>query len=302
MAQHELVSVVIATRNRPEMLRAAIAAVRDQTYAGPIEILVVFDQTPADHTLAEVGEDRTVVVLENLERTPGLAGARNTGILAAQGEYVAFCDDDDVWLPAKLQRQLELIGSALTSVTGIEIEYGDHRARRIPDAATFTMRNLIRDRLMEAHPSTVLIRRSALLGPVGLVDEDLPKSYAEDFDFIIRALQAGGVSIVEEALVIVRWGQSMFSRDWGTIVAAIDYLIDKHAVIREDRRALARLYGRRSFANAALGNRREAMRDVGRAARNWPLEKRILVTVPVACGFVSANTMLDAAHKRGRGI
>lgn len=302
MAQDELVSVVIATRDRPEMLRAAIAAVRDQTYGGPVEILVVFDQTPPDPSLEASSGDRRVHVLENLERTPGLAGARNTGILAARGEFVAFCDDDDLWLPEKLERQISRIGTALTSVTGIDIEYGDHRARRIPDADTFTMQNLIRDRLMEAHPSTVLIRRSALLGPIGLVDEDLPKSYAEDFDFIIRALQAGDVSIVEESLVIVRWGQSMFSRDWGTIVAAVDYLIDKHEVIREDRRALARLYGRRGFANAALGNRREALRDAVRAAQNWPLEKRILVTVPVACGFVSATTMLDAAHRRGRGI
>jgi glycosyltransferase involved in cell wall biosynthesis len=243
-----------------------------------------------------------VIVMSNTERTPGLAGARNTGILAAQGEYVAFCDDDDLWLPTKLEKQVESIGVALTSVTGILVDFADTRTERIPNAEAFTLDNLVRDRIMEAHPSTVMVRRESLLGPVGLVDEELPKSYAEDFDFIIRALQAGPVSVVEEPLVIVRWGQSMFSRDWGTIVAAIDYLIQKHEVIRSDRRAMARLYGRRGFANAALGHRGEAFGDAWRAARYWPLEKRVLVTVPVASGIVSAPKMLEIAHRRGRGI
>lgn len=302
MTDLPLISVVIATRDRPEMLRAAIDAVVAQTYAGAIEIIVVFDQTDPDRSIAVDGDQRRVLVLSNTERTPGLAGARNTGILAAAGDYVAFCDDDDIWLPSKLDAQIRQIGSALTSVTGIIVDFDGTQTERVPDAAAFTLHNVVRDRLMEAHPSTVMVRREALLGPVGLVDEELPKSYAEDFDFIIRALQAGEVSVVEEPLVLVRWGQSMFSRDWGTIVAAVDYLIAKHAVIRADRRAMARLYGRRGFANAALGHRAEAFRDVWRTATHWPFEKRILVVVPVAIGVVSAPRMLEIAHRRGRGI
>lgn len=244
MTELPLISVVIATRNRPEMLRAAIDAVGEQTYAGPIETLVVFDQTEPDPTIARDDPRRRVVVLANTDRTPGLAGARNTGILAATGEFVAFCDDDDLWLPTKLDAQIRHIGDALTSVTGIVVDFDGTRTERIPDAAGFTLDNLVRDRIMEAHPSTVMVRRDALLGPIGLVDEELPKSYAEDFDFIIRALQAGGVSVVAEPLVIVRWGNSMFSRDWATIVAAVDYFIGKYVVIRADRRAFVRLYGR----------------------------------------------------------
>jgi hypothetical protein len=73
-------------------------------------------------------------------------------------------------------------------------------------------------------------------------------------------------------------------------------------VIRADRRALARLYGRRGFANAALGNRGEAFHDAWRTARRWPFEKRVLVIIPVACGLISAPKMLELAHMRGRGI
>lgn len=297
-----LVSVVIATRNRPEMLRAAVAAVVAQTYPGPIECLVVFDQADPDLTIASSDERRPVRVLRNDQRAPGLAGARNTGILAATGGFVAFCDDDDVWRPTKIERQVASIGDALTSVTGIVIDYGGRQSERVPDAATFSLENLVRNRLMEAHPSTVMMRRDAILDQIGLVDEVLPGSYGEDFDFIIRAAQAGAVAVVEEPLVVVRWGQSMFSRDWGTIVAAIDYLIDKHEVFRRDRKALARLYGRRGFAVAALGRTREALGDAWRTLKLSPTEKRAYVTMLVACRLVSAPRLLDLAHRRGHGI
>lgn len=296
------ISVVIPTRNRPELLRVALQSFADQSYSGPIEVLVVFDKSEPDYTLESFDPSRTVRVLVNDSRSPGLAGARNTGILAAQGEFVAFCDDDDAWRPTKLQRQIDSIGDALTSVTGITINYGDSQADRIPDPETFTLENLVRHRLMAAHPSSVLIRRRALLEQVGLVDEALPGSYGEDFDFIIRALQAGPVSVVPEPLVQVLWGQSMFQRDWGTMIEAIDYLIAKHAVFRNDRRAMARLYGRRGFANAARGRRTEALQDSLAAFLSWPLEKRVLATLPVAVGVVSAPRLLDLAHRRGHGI
>ena len=47
------------------------------------------------------------------ERTPGLAGGRNSGILAGSGELVAFCDDDDEWLPTKVEKQVEALAGAV---------------------------------------------------------------------------------------------------------------------------------------------------------------------------------------------
>jgi glycosyltransferase involved in cell wall biosynthesis len=301
MTELPLVTVVIATRDRPEMLRTAIAAVAAQTYRGPIECLAVFDRSEPDMALEDESPLRSVRVLTN-QRAPGLAGARNTGILAAKGQFVAFCDDDDVWRPEKLELQVDALGTALTSVTGIVIDYGGRQVERVPTRDSFTLENLVRDRLMEAHPSTVLMRRDALLDEIGLVDEEIPGSYGEDFDFIIRAVQAGPVSVVEQPLVDVRWGQSMFSRDWKTIIDAIDYMIAKHEVFRSDRRALARLYGRRAFANAALGETRQSLRDSWRTVRSSVTEKRAYVSLLVAAHLVSAPRLLDLAHRRGRGI
>lgn len=297
-----LVSTIIVTHNRPELLRKAIAAVRTQTYTGPIETIVVFDQEKPDESLVCESVDRPVRVIANLERTPGLAGARNTGILAATGEFVAFCDDDDYWLPTKTETQLASIGESIASIAGITVNYGDRQIDRVPDRETFTLENVVRYRLMEGHPSSMIVRRDAVLNKIGLVDEVLPNSYGEDFDFIIRVMQAGSLSIVERPLVVVLWGQSLFQRDWGSIVEALDYLVDKHAAFRADRRAMARIYGQRGFANASLGKRSEAIRDAGRALVKWPLEKRILAIVPVASGMISSPTIMDIANRHGRGI
>ena len=105
MPTPDLVSVVIATRNRPELVRKAIASVIAQDYAGEIEVVLVFDQSEPDLTMASDAPGRTVRVITNT-RTPGLAGARNSGIQAAEGPWVAFCDDDDHWRPEKITRQL----------------------------------------------------------------------------------------------------------------------------------------------------------------------------------------------------
>ena len=114
--------VVIATRNRPELLRRAIAGVVAQTVNCDITCYVVFDQCEPDESLASDYPGRQARVLTN-SHTPGLAGGRNTGVLAGTGSMVAFCDDDDVWLPGKLEAQLAQMDAeqADTSVTGIVV-------------------------------------------------------------------------------------------------------------------------------------------------------------------------------------
>lgn len=297
------VDVVIATHNRPELLRVALQAVLDQTYPGTIRVILVFDQTDIDDSLVRDEGNRQVIAIANT-RTPGLAGARNSGILAGDAPLVAFCDDDDEWLPTKVARQVETLAAshALTAVTGIVVLYADRQATRIPRAQDMTIEELIRDRVMEAHPSTVMVRRSALLGPIGLVDEEIPGSYGEDYDWIIRAAEAGDIAVVPEALVKVLWGQSLFSQRWQTIIESIDYSLAKHPRFRDDPQALARLYGRRAFALASLGERKAALRQAYQAARTNPRERRAYLAAAVALHLVSTQRLMRMAHERGRGI
>jgi glycosyltransferase involved in cell wall biosynthesis len=298
------VDVVVATRNRPELLRVALDAIWNQTYAGEIVCHVVFDQCDPDESVARTSETRTITVLDNT-RSPGLAGGRNTGILAGSAPLVAFCDDDDEWLPTKVEKQVEALAAdpaAITAVTGIIVMYADSAVPRVPRKEDMTLAQLVRNRVMEAHPSTVMVRRDALLGPIGLVDEELPGSYGEDFDWIIRSAQAGGFAVVPEPLVKVLWGQSMFSQRWQTIIDSIDYSLAKHTVFHEDPQALGRLFGRKAFALAALGETRPALRQAWRTVRVNPRERRAYLAGAVALHLVSAERLMKIAHSRGHGI
>lgn len=295
------VDVVIATRNRPQLLRTALDAVLAQDYPGPIHVMIVFDQCPVDESLPSSRGNRVVEVTSN-HRSPGLAGARNSGIAAGVGEFVAFCDDDDVWLAGKVSKQIALLArsAAATAVTGIVVEYGDHAVPRVPTPRRMTVRELARRRVMEAHPSTVMVRRAALLD-IGLVDESIPGGYGEDYDWMLRAAAHAEVAVVGEPLVRVRWGQSQFSRDWTTIIAAIDHALATNPVFADDPRALARLRGRRAFALAALGSP-DALPAARETLRTSPLERRAYLAAAVAWNLVSAERLLDLAHRHGRGI
>ena len=103
--QNALVTAVIPTRNRPELLQRAIASVRAQTYS-PIEIVVVIDG-PDNATRALLsampGECLRFIPLQ---KSVGGSDARNIGVQNATSEWIAFLDDDDEWLPTKIEKQL----------------------------------------------------------------------------------------------------------------------------------------------------------------------------------------------------
>lgn len=301
------VSVVVATHNRPEMLRGAVNAILAQEYDGDVEVVVVYDRSEPDPdiellSIAGGPNERSARVITNT-RTPGLAGARNSGVLVGSSDLVAFCDDDDEWLPGKLAAQVAVMTpSDVGAVTGIRIDYGEHQTERVPEGDRLVLDDLVANRVMEAHPSTVIVRRDALMGDIGLVDEDIPGSYGEDFDWILRAVEAGGMAIAAQPLVMVRWGQSLFSRNWSIIVEAIDYVLDKHPRLRASSNGHARLLGRRAFANAAMGHRSEALRDSWKTLRLRPTERRAFLAIAVSLRLVKAERLMSWAHRRGKGI
>lgn len=299
------VSVVVATRDRKELLRKTLTAIDHQDYPGVVETLVVHDQSEPDPDLVVDDERRPVRVLRNT-RTPGLAGGRNSGILAATGSLVAFCDDDDTWLPDKLTRQVRSLqaSGADVGVSGIVICYGEKEITRVPRKDDLSLAELGRRRVTEAHPSTVVVRRAALLDGIGLVDEEIPGSYGEDYDWIIRAAEHGPIDVLEEPTVRVLWSRthSYFSKRWALIIEAIDYLLAKHPVLSSDRRGLAGHYARKAFGYAALGQRSDAVRWAARAVRLSPRELRSYLAVAVASGLVSADQVQRVAHHRGKGI
>jgi glycosyltransferase involved in cell wall biosynthesis len=299
------VSVVIATRERPVLLRRAIRRVMEQTYAGEIECVIVFDQSEPHDIEVDVPSGRTLRVIRNTERSPGLAGARNSGVLASTGELIAFCDDDDEWLPEKLDRQVAAMQAnpaAEVATTGIWVVYETKTISRVYPGDRITLTDLLRSRVMEAHPSTVMVTRAAF-DRIGFVDEHIPGSYAEDYEWLLRAARVTEILAVQEPLVNVHWHQSSYFSDrWKMIVDALTYLLEKVPEFTSEPAGLARITGQIALAHAASGQPSEARRWARRTVRlNWK-ERRAYVALLVSTRMVKVETVQRLAHATGRGL
>lgn len=304
MSQTPDASVVIVTRNRPELLRRSIAAIEGQDHQGVVETIVVFDQSPSDHSLARTGGRRPVVVTANL-RTPGLPGGRNTGADLAGAPVLAFCDDDDEWMPAKLRLQLDLLErepQVEVVVTGVTIDYeGKTIERRAPERIRFT--DFLRRRVMEANFCTAAIRREAFWDRIGPANEDLPGGYAEDWEWMLRASRRGDIRALAEPHVRINWhGSSYFADRWQTIDEALDYLVQHYPEFESEPAGFARILGQRAFAQAGAGRRREALSTAWRVIKTRPTEPRGYLAVAVALRLASADRVRLLLHRFGRSV
>jgi glycosyltransferase involved in cell wall biosynthesis len=293
------IGVVVATRNRPGLLRRTLAAIAAQDYDGPLRTVVVYDQSPPDPDLDGVE------VLTNT-RTAGLAGARNTGILALDTELVAFCDDDDEWAQDKLSAQVAAMepDSDLTTCA-IEVLYQSRLIPRLAGLDRVGVEELVRSRMAMLHASTFLIRRAALLDParLGLVAEDAPGSQNEDWDLLLRAARRGPIQHLDRPLVRVRWGAtSHYAYEYATKISSLRWMMARHPEIGGCPPGAARVYGQLACWSAATGNRAAALRYARAAVRNNWREPRTAIALAAVTRMVRIESVLGALHRRGRGI
>jgi glycosyltransferase involved in cell wall biosynthesis len=302
------VGIVIPTRgDRPEQLKAATRAAFAQTYRGHVELVVVVDGAPPEPVAEQVADAiapcdpkdllRNVRVLPN-RLSPGLPGARNTGIAACDTELIAFCDDDDVWLPGKLTAQVHALedGAEFASCA-IEVEYGSRRVPRLAGTGQVTKSHLVRSRMVMVHASTFVFRRGAYW-----VDESAPGGQNEDWDLALRAASRRPIAHVDEPLVRVGWGRSHYATRWADRIAGLEWMLARHPELTVDSRGAARIYGQLAFHNAALGRRREAGRWAMRTFAARPGEPRAPIALAVAAGLIPAQAVLSLLHTRGHGI
>lgn len=298
------VTAVIATRDRPELLRRALKAIAANDYTGVIETIVVFDQSDPDEGVISDDPDRPVRVMRN-ERATGLAGGRNTGALAATGRWLAFCDDDDEWMPPKITAQIAALNAnpaARLATCGVAIRFNDEDHIRIPDNDQLTFDGFLRDRMTEVHPSSFLFDRAWFVDELGMVDEDLPGSYAEDYDVLLRAARLAPITSVPEPYVRVWWHPSTYFRDrWTMIDEALGYLVNKYPEFDTAPEGLARVRGQQAFARAAAGDRKGALSLARDTIGLRPTEARAWIALGVAAGF-PAQTVLNTLHRFGRGL
>ncbi|WP_219500363.1 glycosyltransferase family 2 protein [Nonomuraea ceibae] len=288
------VGVVVPTRgDRPGLLREAVLAALAQDH--PVDVVVVADGVPPETVRRQVPAQARVI---GNRLSPGLPGARNTGIAACDTELVAFCDDDDLWLPGKLAAQVRLAATGAEFVScGIEIEYGDRRVTRLAGADRVTAADLTRSRMVMVHSSTFLFRRGALW-----VDESAPAGQNEDWDLALRAARRHPIACADRPLVRVRWGASHYVARWADRIAGLEWMLARHPELAVDPRGAARIYGQLAFGHAALGHRLDAARWASRALSARLGEPRAPIALAVAVGLIPAPRVLALLHRRGHGI
>jgi glycosyltransferase involved in cell wall biosynthesis len=201
-------SVVIPTFDRVDYLARSVGSVLGQTF-GDLEVIVVDDgPTEAIARFARSHRDERVRLVRHV-RNRGVAAARNTGVEAAEGRYVAFLDDDDLWLPTKLERQLRLIEDEGAEVVHTLVYVADAEGN-VFEAPSRRGFELFREVAAAGYPYEWLLRRSsfffgtfavrkACVESVGGFDEQLAR--LDDLDFVHRLRRRYDLHLVDEPLV-----------------------------------------------------------------------------------------------------
>ncbi|MDD2901524.1 MAG: glycosyltransferase [Syntrophales bacterium] len=242
------VSVIIPTYNRAALVQEAVASVLAQT-CRDFELLVV-DDASADGTLEALAVFAGKIQVLSRPVRGGVSAARNTGIAAAQGEWLAFLDSDDLWLPEKLARQLAFMEAKPQLLLSQSEEIWVRRGVKVNPPRTHKKeggRILLRslERCLVS-PSAVMLHRR-LFADHGGFDEELPA--AEDYDLWLRLTWRYEVGLLPEPLIIKRGGHAdQLSRQWGLDrwrIRALQKLLGEPDLPEPYRRAVRRTLARK---------------------------------------------------------
>ncbi len=205
-----LVSAVIPTRNRPDLVVRAVQSALAQTYPA-IEVIVVIDGPDAltNSALISIRDARLKMVA--LEESVGGSEARNVGARRAIGEWVALLDDDDEWMPSKIERQLALAESStakfpllcsqvIARTSTVDLIWPEN-----PPAPPYSEYLLVRSRLSYgegAMPTSTLVTKRDLLIEVPF-QKGLPKH--QDWDWILRCVENRDVEVLYSPEPLAIW-------------------------------------------------------------------------------------------------
>jgi glycosyltransferase involved in cell wall biosynthesis len=217
-------TVVIPTHNRGLLLKRAVDSVINQTFHN-FEVIIVDDHSTDDtSTMVKTFSDKRIQYKLN-QRSKGACGARNTGIYAAKGQWVAFLDDDDVWYDDKLKYQYELISKSESSVGLICTDYviykGENKLKVIKNRPSGWVRKKILYGDCIGCLSSTCVRRDILINIDGF-DESFPA--CQDQDLWFRVAEISEFAFVPKTLVYMyqekreRIGQNHKNKLYGYIM------------------------------------------------------------------------------------
>lgn len=204
-----LVSVIIPTYRRADMLSRAINSAANQTYKN-IEILVVDDNEPGDEYSNNVKQLINMLGYNNVtlvkqEKHINGAAARNAGIKRARGEYIAFLDDDDLWLPEKIEKQVRAIKALDDSFGGVstrKIYFTHGKPTHMSEVwhADKIQNFKIMAKTLNISTCTLLLKHSCL-DETGYFDERLKRH--QEIQLLAFFTEKYKIALVNEVLTII---------------------------------------------------------------------------------------------------
>jgi len=238
MSAESTVSVVLPTYGRPEYFEEAVNSVASQTYPS-VELVVVDDRSPEPVASLLDGIDTADVdvTLVCHAENRGACAARNTGVDEAGGEYVAFVDDDDIWLETKLERQVEVMESSGPAVGAVYtgqryVNDGETTNIRTPTTSGDVTAAILKGAPL--NPFSCMMVDTAVVEAAGTLDVRFPSW--QDREWYFRLSTHCEFAVIPEPLVVRRMGHEQISGDYETRRdVSYPLLLEKH-------RGLAREY------------------------------------------------------------
>jgi glycosyltransferase involved in cell wall biosynthesis len=234
------VTVIIPTFNRERFIRECVESVLSQTYQD-FELIVVDDgSTDGTPDLLQKYDGRLTYIWQE---NRGPSAARNRGIQLASGEWICFLDSDDLWLPRKLERQMEFFARHPDARVCYTEEIWYRYGRRVnPKKKHRKYSGWIYQKMLPlclVSPSSVMLHRS-VFDVVGLFDEDLPA--CEDYDLWLRVGARYPIYLLTEPLIIKRNGHEgqQSQKFWGMDrfrIRALVKMLESGVLNEEDYRA-----------------------------------------------------------------
>lgn len=290
------VSVIIPTRNRRRRLERALRSVAAQTHA--VHEVIVVDDGSTDGTFEWLKDANPMPGLLKVvhHTTPaGGSAARNAGIASALGEMIAFLDDDDEWMPGKLEKQLGVMNAGGRAVASCWYEVDTGFSRRlvtVPESPSI-------EQLLEGNvcgSASLCMVKATLAREVGGFDVRLPSG--QDWDFWIRLRDRAEIAVAKEALVrYVAHDDEKITSNVGVAYRGTRAVFMKHRP-RVQSTARRRLLGRLAYLRSLQpGSRSARLRSLARAVR-WHGEGSRAFVISSLPRILVPESLLQRAVRR----
>lgn len=270
------VSVIIPTHNRAMLLKKAIQSVLDQSYTD-FEIMV-YDDASTDNTpqVVESFTDKRIKFTRH-ERNIGVNEVRNNAVINSNSDYIAFLDDDDEWLPTKLEKQIgvlegstDKLGAVYTGAYWIDMKLDKLVKTSVPRYRGNILKDLLMDNFITT--ASIIIKRPCF-NKVGLFDSDC--KYAEDFDMWIRIATEFDFDYVAEPLVKIYRNEISISMNYAVVINGLERLLTKHReLFAGDDKALGNHLFKLGIAYCYNGNTRLGRYNILKAIKLNPSDMR----------------------------